>query len=91
MIIIFIFIRINVKIVLDKKKKRLQRYAHLLKFNFRRQEYINSSIIFLLIKIKKSNTFKKIYTERIKYKFKLKLTDTWNDLLPSLYLKKSFT
>lgn len=76
MIIIFIFIRINVKIVLDKKKKRLQRYAHLLKFNFRRQEYINSSIIFLLIKIKKSNTFKKIYTERIKYKFKLKLTDT---------------
>lgn len=76
MIIIFIFIRINAKIVLDKKKKRLQRYAHLLKFNFRRQEYINSSIIFLLIKIKKSNTFKKIYTERIKYKFKLKLTDT---------------
>lgn len=76
MIIIFIFIRINVKIVLDKKKKRLQRYAHLLKFNFRRQEYINSSIIFLLIKIKRSNTFKKIYTERIKYKFKLKLTDT---------------
>lgn len=69
MIIIFIFIRINAKIVLDKKKKRLQRYAHLLKFNFRRQEYINSSIIFLLIKIKRSNTFKKIYTERIKYKF----------------------